>query len=80
VAAVVLRDGLRLAVSGTVLGAAIAVAAARLLRTQLYNVSPGDPEAYLAGAGIVGLAAVLASVVPAYQAARTNPLESLRVE
>ena len=78
VAQMVLKDGARLAVAGTALGMAGALWAARLIRTQLYSVSPADPAAYIAAAAIVVVTALAASWYPAYRAARTSPLESLR--
>jgi predicted permease len=80
VAGLVLRDAVVLAVVGTALGCASAAAAAPLLRTQLYNVSPFHPAAYAAGAVLILMAAVIASCLPALRAARTSPLQSLRME
>jgi predicted permease len=78
VAQMVLQDGARLAFAGAALGTLGALWAARLIRTQLYSVSPADPEAYIAAATIVVVTALAASWYPAYRAARTSPLESLR--
>jgi putative ABC transport system permease protein len=72
--------GLRIVGVAAVLGLAAAVAAARLLRSQLYGVSPYDPLTFLAVA--VGLAAVasLACYLPARRAARVDPAITLRGE
>ena len=57
-----------------------AVAAARVVTSLLYNVSPADWIA-LVGAGIAMLAAALASsLVLATQASRVDPIVALRVE
>ena len=80
VAGLVLRDAVVLAVIGTVLGCLGAAAAAPLLRTQLYSVSPFHPAAYAVGGILILMATVAASGVPALRAARTNPLQSLRME
>lgn len=80
VAGLVLRDALVLAVIGTVLGCLGAAAAAPLLRTQLYSVSPFHPVAYAVGTVLILMASVVASCVPAFRAARTSPLQSLRRE
>ena len=80
VAALVLRDALVMAAAGTVLGCTGALAAAPLIRTQLYAVSPLDPAAYAAGIAVVLIAAIVASCIPAIRAARTSPLQSLRME
>ena len=80
VARLVVTDAVALTGAGAMLGCAGAFVAARALRTQLYSVSPGDPLTYAAGALLVVTAAVVASAMPAYRAARTSPLESLRAE
>jgi ABC-type antimicrobial peptide transport system permease subunit len=76
----VLRDGLRLAALGIVLGLAAGFAVARLLADQLPGVSPADPLTY---AGIVTLVAAIALVatwLPARQASRIDPMTALRGE
>jgi predicted permease len=78
VGGLVLKDAIFLGASGAALGCLGAIVAAQLIRSQLYSVSPADPIAYLAGIVIVVLSAALASWIPAYRAARTSPLESLR--
>jgi len=76
----VLGEGLRLAVIGTVLGLIAAVAAARLVRGLLYNVSALDPAAFI-GVPLVLLAvAALAVFVPARRAAALDPLRALKTE
>jgi predicted permease len=78
VAQMVLKDGARLAIAGAALGTIAALWGARFIRAQLYSVSPADPWAYIAAAAIVIVSALAASWYPAYRAARTSPLESLR--
>lgn len=80
VAGLVFRDAAVLSATGALLGCAGAVLAARMMRTQLYSVSAHDPLTYIAGVAVVLAAALLASAVPAYRAARANPLDSLRSE
>jgi putative ABC transport system permease protein len=78
VQAMVLRDGMRLGLSGAVLGLAAAFALSRVLRGLLHDVSPTDPATF-AGVGILLLAvAALASYVPARRAARLDPAAILR--
>lgn len=76
----VLGQGMRLAVGGTLVGVGLAFVLTRFLRDFLYGVDPANPVV-LAGT-CVGLAtvAVLASFVPAYRAARVDPMEALRSE
>jgi len=76
----VLRDGLRLAALGVALGLPGAVAASRLLESQLFEVSPFDPLAYAAVAVLLLAVAGVAALVPARRATRLDPLDALRSE
>jgi ABC-type lipoprotein release transport system permease subunit len=52
----------------------------RVLRSQLYEVSPTDPGSFGAVAVILLGMAALASFVPARRATRVDPMTALRVE
>ena len=76
----IVRDGLAIAVSGVLIGAPCAWAAARLVRAQLYGIAADDSRTLLIAAA-VSLATVLAaSLVPALRASSVAPLEALREE
>ncbi|MEP6496103.1 MAG: FtsX-like permease family protein [bacterium] len=76
----VLGQGLRLAGMGVVLGTLGAVAATRLMRSMLFDVTPGDPVTIgVVGAGIC-VVAVVAGVLPAKRAMSVDPVTSLREE
>jgi predicted permease len=80
VVALVLREGLGLALIGAALGLLAALAAARLLEGLLYGVSALDPVAFtVVPALLVGVAA-LAVWLPARRAAGVDPARSLRAE
>ncbi|MGE5812922.1 MAG: FtsX-like permease family protein, partial [Acidobacteriota bacterium] len=75
---VVLGEGIRVALVGTVLGATGAFAAARLLSRALVDVSPADPIAHAATAALQIIVALAACALPAWRASCANPIEVLR--
>ncbi|MGE5145077.1 MAG: FtsX-like permease family protein, partial [Acidobacteriota bacterium] len=78
--AMIIREAAALAGVGVLLGVPAGLAATRLVRTQLFGVSPFDPPS-LAGAAVVLLVTALAaSYLPARRAATTDPLVALRAE
>jgi predicted permease len=76
----VLRQGVALAVVGVVMGSLAAVGATRLIASLLYGVPPTDVVAFGGAAIALGLAAVVASWVPARRAAGVDPIVALRNE
>jgi len=76
----VLGEGLKLAVIGTVLGLIGAVGAARMVRGLLYNVSALDPVAFLGVPLLLLSVAALAVYIPARRAASLNPIQALRAD
>jgi putative ABC transport system permease protein len=65
---------------GLALGLAGALAASRLLGRVLFEVSPTDPATLAAVSGSLALVALVASAVPAWRAARVDPVQALRNE
>jgi predicted permease len=76
----VLRQTLALAAGGVALGLAGSALLTRLLRAQLYGVSPTDPWTLAAVAALVLIMSALAGFVPARGASRVDPLDALRTE
>ncbi len=74
----VLRQGMGLALAGIGAGLALAVATSRALAALLYGISPTDAPTLAAVALLVAAVALLASLLPARQAAGSSPLEALR--
>lgn len=66
--------------AGLALGIPAAVAASKLMTAQLFGVKPGDPVMLTIAALLLGLAALLASVIPAWRAAGVEPMVALRTE
>ena len=78
VAALVVRDAVLVAIAGIVIGAPIGIGAARLLRSTLFGVTPLDPLSLGGSIGLLAVAVLVASYLPAWRAARVSPLEALR--
>ena len=57
-----------------------ALAVTRVIRTQLYNVTPTDPGSFAGVAIFLGLMALVASYVPARRAMAVEPIVALRNE
>jgi predicted permease len=76
----VLKQGLRLVALGIVLGLLGYVAVSRLLRSQVFEVSPLDPISLLVGPAALLVVATLACWLPARRAARVDPIVALRSE
>ena len=76
----VLKSSGRLVVIGLLTGAAAAFWGARTIESQLFGVSRFDPVTYVAVAGVLSVAALIATWVPARQAARIDPAITLRAE
>ncbi len=75
----VLRGSLLLCAAGVVLGVPLAMAAAKGVESSLYGVKALDLASYVVA--IVGIGvALLASAIPAGQAASVNPTSALRME
>jgi len=76
----VIRQGVKLALTGAAVGIAGAFAAARLLSSLLFGVTPTDPLTFLGVFLLLVLVAVLASWLPASRATKVDPMEALRYE
>jgi len=76
----VLRQGMKLAGIGVAMGAALALALTRVIRSLLYEVDPSDPVTFAGVALLLTLAALLACWLPARRAANADPMEALRTE
>jgi putative ABC transport system permease protein len=65
---------------GLALGLPAAIGAGKLMTTQLFGVDPWDPGMLTAVALLLGVAALVASLVPAWRAAGIEPMTALRTE
>lgn len=78
--AMVVRQGLRLALLGVGLGLGAAFVAGRAVEALLFQVSASDPSTYVGVALLLAGVALVASLVPALRATRIDPLRVLRYE
>ena len=76
----VLRDTLVLVGIGVLIGIPAALAAGRLVASQLYEVAPADPLAVSLALVTLAAVALCAGYVPAVRATRIDPLVALRVD
>jgi predicted permease len=74
------RTGLILNLMGGVIGLVFAAGLSRWMSSLLFGVAPVDPFTYLVSGALVGAAAMVASYLPARQAASVDPMETLRSE
>src|SRR5437868_11015390 len=76
----VIRQGMRFALAGLLIGALIAAALARVVSSVLVAVSPTDPLVYIMAATFTILITLTAAAIPARRALRVDPVEALRFE
>jgi predicted permease len=80
----VMRESLVLLILGLVIGVPVALGVTRgtanLLRGQLFQVSTTDPVAFIAAGCVVCAMTLAAAWLPAWRAAKTDPLTALRCE
>jgi putative ABC transport system permease protein len=76
----VLRQSGMLVLIGMLAGVPVALGATRLLGTMLYGVGATDLVTYLLVIALLGAAAFLASVIPAFRATKVDPMVALRYE
>jgi putative ABC transport system permease protein len=80
VVTMVLGGAFRQVGAGLALGLPAAIGAGKLMSGQLFGVEPWDPVMLALATLLLGLAALLASVIPAWRAASIEPMVALRME
>ena len=76
----VLRQTLKLAALGMILGIVAAWPLARALQGMLFGITPSDPATFTAALALLLAVAALAGYLPARRASRLDPVEALRAD
>jgi putative ABC transport system permease protein len=80
VLAMILGQGLRTVLTGTVIGVAGALALTRFVQSLLFGVTATDPLTFATVAVLLIAVALLACWIPAHRAAKVDPIVALRYE
>ena len=80
VVAQVLTEGLKTVVAGVVAGLVLTLAAGKLVAALLYGIKPSDPASMAIVAGTLIAIALAAALIPAWRAARSDPVTALRAD
>ena len=76
----VLLESLVVSLAGIIIGLPIAFGSGRLLRSMLFDLTPGDPITFVCALLGLTLVALVASLIPARRAASVDPMVALRYE
>jgi predicted permease len=76
----IVTEGMKPALIGLLLGVAGALALGKILASFIYGIAAYDPLTFAAVAMLLAAVALLASIIPAYRAARIEPTRALREE
>jgi predicted lysophospholipase L1 biosynthesis ABC-type transport system permease subunit len=78
VRAMIVRQGVGLALGGVVIGLAVAFGLSRLVTSLLFGISGVDVLTFAAVPALLLAVAAVATILPALRASRVDPVESLR--
>ena len=80
IVSMILAQGMRVALCGTLLGLAAALVATRYVASLLFGVGATDPLTFAAVTALILVVAGMATVFPAWRASQIDPTKSLRVD
>jgi predicted permease len=75
-----LAEGMRIMISGLIIGLAGAAMVTRVYRSMLFGIGPADPKTFVSVACVLSCVALLACLLPARRATRVDSLVALREE
>jgi len=78
IVAMVLGEGFRLVIAGTIIGIAIAIAVARAMRALLFGVAPTDARTVAIAVALCVVTTLIGCIRPALRAARVDPMVAIR--
>jgi putative ABC transport system permease protein len=76
----IVTEGMKPALIGLLLGVGGALALGRVLANFIYGIAAYDPLTFAAVASLLATVALMASIIPAFRAARIEPTRALREE
>jgi ABC-type antimicrobial peptide transport system permease subunit len=76
----VLRESLWLLLIGLALGLPLTLAATRVIRQQLFGLSPFDPLTFAVAVAVVSSMTLIAAWLPARRATKVDPMVALRCD
>lgn len=76
----IVTEGMKLGVTGVVIGGAVALASGRWIAPLLFGESPRDPVIFFIVTGTLLAVTAMASLIPARRAAKVDPNRALRSE
>ena len=74
----IVGQGSRLAAAGIALGIAGALGLTRFLEKMLFGITTSDAATFIAAPLVLGVVAIVASLIPASKAVRIDPITALR--
>ena len=76
----VMKDAMKLAAIGVLIGLVGTFALTRIMSTQFYEISPSDPITLFGASFILLVIAALATFLPAWKATKVEPVSALRYQ
>jgi ABC-type antimicrobial peptide transport system permease subunit len=70
----------RIVIAGVMIGLIVSAGATRLVKAFLYGLTPNDPATLVGSALILLAVGICAAALPAWRAARVDPVDALRNE